>query len=662
MPFLAKDGSFWIKTAEDTYRPFFVKGVNLGSGLPGTQAGTLAISHEQYLRWFQQMSDMGVNVFRVYTLHFPRFYDALFEFNNYRPENPLYVMHGLWLDEEHPEHSIDLWDHEENFIYQSRTMIDAIHGNITIDHRLGRAFGEYQVNISDWVVGYIAGREVFPSEVNETDKAHPESRSYEGSIVSLADGPPTDVWWAEQIDNILVYEKEKYGVLRPITVSSWPTLDPLFHRTEAHFADDDGEDAQQIDLATLDTRNYPAGYFANFHAYPYYPNFVSETPEYQAFEDEMGPNSYIGYVKDLVDHYYPMPVLIGEFGVPTSWGNAHYGHSGMNHGGHTVSEQGLYGARMLRNQLEVGSAGGLLFSWQDEWWKRTWIVDELQNPRDRFRFWHNMTSPEENFGLIRFDFEPPGFDLFPAKMGSGLVRRIDVDYDAEYFHVRVELSRDIVDGETVEVAFDTYRDDLGERTLPGGALLERRHEVVASVTAPDPGPLYILPEYTTLGIWHALSEPHQIYRSVKKDTGEWDPVVWLNDSAHFSDDGSFAFPPTYDEGIGRLVVRRENAPEEPYHDAAVIDGRVVTLRIPWTLLHFSDPSQMQVLHDDLATRERENAVSGGIAVGVAFQGAILETGRFSWPFWDEAPPTVEVKKPSFEIYAAALRELPFFLD
>src|SRR5690606_24720492 len=97
------------------YQTLFVKGVNLGVGVPGKQAGDLAITREQYLRWFQRMSELGINTVRFYTLHHPRAYEALFEHNNFRPDDPLYLMQGIWLDEEHPTGSFDLLEHEDFF-------------------------------------------------------------------------------------------------------------------------------------------------------------------------------------------------------------------------------------------------------------------------------------------------------------------------------------------------------------------------------------------------------------------------------------------------------------------------------------------------------------------------------------------------------------------
>ena len=74
-------------------------------------------------------------------------------------------------------------------------------------------------------------------------------------------------------------------------------------------------------------------------------------------------------------------MLIAEVGTSSSWGIAHYSSNGMNHGGSSEIEQGLEFLRLLDNIKEAGCAGGIQFSWIDEWFKRTWLTDPFDfNP------------------------------------------------------------------------------------------------------------------------------------------------------------------------------------------------------------------------------------------------------------------------------------------
>ena len=83
----------------------------------------------------------------------------------------------------------------------------------------------------------------------------------------------------------------------------------------------------------------------------------------------------------------------------------------MNHGGYSEQQQGEKNIRMMHNIINAGCAGGFMFSWMDEWFKPTWIVTYLEayglysegTIIPTRQLWHNLTSPEQNFGLVTFD-------------------------------------------------------------------------------------------------------------------------------------------------------------------------------------------------------------------------------------------------------------------
>lgn len=641
-------GDYLGKWDGEEYQPIFLKGVNLGVGIPGSQAGNLAATREQYQRWLNLMGDMGFNALRVYTLHYPRFYEVFAEYNESHPNQPIYLFQGIWLDEDNP--SGDLFDLTESFDDGAEEVIDCIYGNREIGERHGRAFGSYEIDVSEWVIGWIIGREIMPAEVLTTNEAHAELKSYYGKRLRLSAGNPTEVWAAARLDRLITYERSRYGFGRPVSFSNWPTLDPLTHPTEGSSS---FEDVVSIDLADIDMFDAAAGYFASYHAYPYYPNFINEDPVYREAKDDLGPNNYLGYLYDLKSHYSNMPLLIAEFGVPSSWGNAHFSYSGMHHGGLDEVQQGYYNLRMLRNIRDSGSAGGLLFEWVDEWWKRTWIVDELEMPRDRFRLWNNVTSPEENFGLLAFDLGEPNYDKWGATKGPGRIREFRAAADAAFFHLRIHLGTGMQSGEVMTVGLDTYRDDLGESVLPDGVKTSNRSEFALVIEAPAEAQLYVTEAYDLLGIWHNTSGDRQLYHSTVTDGGRWIPVRWKNSSEHSSDDEQYFFPGTLFE-IGNLQVRAESDSSSSL-EAVVIGDKTVEIRLPWTLLQFTDPSTLSVLHDDRSTPERETAVSKGIAVSISFDGELLESGLYRWEPWDEAPVTTEREKSSLEILAEGLK-------
>lgn len=649
LPFTARNRQYLARWDGQAWQDFYIKGINLGVGMPGTQAGDLAVTREQYARWFKRMGEMGFNSLRVYTLHYPHFYEEFARYNAGHPERPLYLFHGIWLDEVEEAH--DLYAATAAFEASMKEVVNAVHGRGTIPTRQGQAFGTYTADISRWVMGWIIGREVSPEEIKLTDEKHAGNTRYEGQNVSIS-GSPSEVWWAEQVDKLITFERSQFKVERPISVSSWPTLDPLYHPTESERYSQ--EDTAQVDLGKLEQHQMPAGYFASYHAYPYYPDFMNDSPEYLKYSDSEGVNNYIGYLKQLKSHYRQMPLVIAEYGVPSSWGNAHFSPSGMHHGGHDEVAQGRYNARLTRNIHDHGLAGGMLFAWMDEWWKRTWIVDELAMPRANYRLWHNITSPEQNFGMIAFDIETPPTQSLQT--GTGRIRTVEASADATFFHLRLELDQPLKPEDELVLGMDTYRDDLGEIILPNGVKTARRNEFALRLRSEGLARWLVTQPYDLFGIWHNSSGPQQVFQSRATVGAPWMPVRWQNGEEHVSRDGTMTFPITIDP-IGELQVRREGQ-QPSSHDAVIVKGRTIELRLPWTLLQFVDPTTLTVTHDDRATRVRETHSSEGIAVSVSLGGELLETGRYRWASWTQPPPVQEREKAGNPYMEAILKAIP----
>ncbi len=411
LPFKVTETNIAKYTGQE-FQSLILKGINLGSSPPGYFPGEIAyaITPAMYERWIEMMSQSGFNAIRIYTLHPPVFYEKLAEYNYRHPSSPLFLFQGVWLDEvENGSVSgeYDLIARSGAFTDNIKEVIDCMHGNKNIPFRPGRAYGKYVTDISPWIAGYIIGREIMPQEVDSTNKFNAGITTWTGYNFSISDASPAEVFVTKMLDETIKYEWENWGVKRTVSMSSWPTLDPLVHPTEIHT----DEDKASIDITKIVEIDDEKSLFASYHAYPYYPDFMSDEPQYQSYSDDAGQNSYLGYLTSLKNHYYGIPLVIAEFGVPSSWGSGHGSFSGMPHGGLSEEQQGLYNLRMMKNLLSAGCAGGFMFSWMDEWFKATWIVqyleaygtviDEINIPTRQL--WHNMVSPEQNFGLIGFE-------------------------------------------------------------------------------------------------------------------------------------------------------------------------------------------------------------------------------------------------------------------
>ena len=626
------------------YVPVFIKGINLGVSVPGTQPGELAATTEDYRRWFDLIKEAGYNTIRLYTLHYPRFYHELRAYNLANPQNPLLVLHGVWLDETEVED--DLYQLTSIFDQGIREVVAAVHGDISIAHRFGRAYGDFTADISPWVMGYLPGREIYPGEVELTNDAHPGETMYSGTFFQLPFGDPVEVWLLERLDGLMQYEQENYQSIRPVGFSSWPTLDPLTHPTE-HLLEGSTEDHEQIDLANIIWDDNSPGFFIGYHAYPYYPDFIVQDPNYLAESDSLGPNNYLGYLKDLKAHYQDIPLVIAEFGLPSSWGSGHLSPSGMHHGGISEEEQGIYNIRMFDNIEFSGCAGGVQFSLIDEWFKQTWITNPYSDKQYRY-LWHNLSAPEQNFGILAYAPPPETFTETGSYPGSSITS-IQVHSDFTFFRARFHMRTGDFLNDTLWVAFDTYESNLGESVLPDGSSIGLGSDTLRAEFAlripmdGDIAQLFVIPSYDVFGV-RDLDRLDTVV-SVPTDNGLWNPVKWQTSYYYNSI-----------QYIGELNI---SGSEDPYQflNAVTVFNDSMEIRIPWTLINFYAPTVGRAMHyrshmegQDLVIDQRDT-LSDGIALSVLLQDEVYQTGRYQWSPWDYSKiasnPPVERKKQSF---------------
>ncbi len=670
MPFRTMDENIAMHTGEN-YRSLVLKGINLGSSPPGTFPGEIAyaITSALYEEWIKEMAEAGFNSIRVYTLHPPVFYEKLADYNQRHTDNPLLLFQGIWLEEVEDPHnpaSYDLLNRTAAFSREIHEVIDCINGNGDIALRYGKAYGRYLTDVSRWTAGYIIGREISPQEVDSTNSRNPSVSAFSGNHYEITGATASEVFVTRMLDETATYEAQKYSVSRPVSISSWPTLDPLIHPTETYT----DEDKATYDIVKISPKSLQAGIFASYHAYPYYPNFISEEPSYLTYSDSEGPNSYLGYLNALKAHYQGMPLVIAEFGVPSSWGSAHQSYSNMHHGGYSEQQQGEKNMRLMHNIINSGCAGGFIFAWMDEWFKPTWIVAYLEAyglfsggaTIPTRQIWHNLTSPEQNFGILTFDQSATlPFISYLTDNPGGPVRKISATNDNSCFLLEIETNNTLAAGDTVMVAFDTYLRGLGESELPNGRKLGNRSEFLLTMTLDEDTAFYSVTEsYDMNGLtprFDLTNHSVQKFHSIVSDGSPWIPMQWINDgSTHKKQD------------IGKLPM--ENSMDFTFGQRTAVawNNNSIKVRIPWTLLYFFDPTQMKVIdgavsYDGGYNYEITTALSDGIAVSVYYDGIVTSSeSRYTWPLWLIVPETVARDKKSLQVIKAGLSGIPGFAD
>jgi len=298
---------------------------------------------------------------------------------------------------------------------------------------------------------------------------------------------------------------------------------------------------------------------------------------------------------------------------------------------------------MLNNIYDTGCGGALIFEWIDEWTKASWITAPVSTTPDRRYLWHDVTNPEQNFGLITFDQGEPDYSHWEPESRNGYIEKVESAFDNEFFYCRLTLSESPADNKKIIIGYDTYGSDIGESVLPDGVTISNRAEFALGISLPDTARLYVTEAYDTFGIWHGVSGDEQLYHSVVSDGAPWKLVRWKNNSGEND---------IYE--IGKLGIGYMDG-EKTSLDAVTVDNNTIEIRVPWTLLNFTDPSAVEVLDDDRSTTMRETAKSDGIALTVSCGGQLIETSRYLWTQWNTAPATYERDKDSMTIFGETLK-------
>ncbi len=651
---------------ESSWRPIFLKGVNMGIAVPGTTPLDMKAAPEDYLRWFRIIQEAGFNSIRILTRYPPEFYRALDHFNRRHPEKPLYLFQGIWLEEELPGYDGNLFFLTGSFDREIRENIRAIHGDINLPKRPDKSWGRYDTDVSAWVAGYIIGREIHPEEVRITNRECPECTSYEGRYLSIDRTRATEFWLTGRLDELLRFEMDQYGTQRPVSFSSWPTLDPLDHPEERN----ERETMEKIDLANLDVSRAPAGYFASYHVYPYYPEYISCDPRYDQGNDrgighsndrgighsndrggdpgidrkqrDHEPHPVLPYLTRLKSHYPRFPLVIGEFGASTGWAEVHRSCQGTRYGGYTESEQGDEIARQFEALARSGTGGGMLFSFMDEWFKTTWLTDPLDPSIHRRKLWHNVTSPEQNFGIIGFRSAPREWVSWQRFDPDDRVTGLDAVADNAFFRMRLHVAFPPGETDTLWISMDTYRSDLGESLLPDGRSVENRADFALMITGHS-AQLFVAAPANVFDEVTAEAPFRPGARSGVSDKGDWQPVRWF-----------VAGPGAEFQEMGALRVKRPGERPDTRDGVRLYDDRV-EIRLPWNLLNVTDPGRARVVHDRPDRPGIQSVRTDGIHVGLFWSEFGVETkNRFTWPHWNRVENVEEYKKDSYDIIRTRL--------
>lgn len=655
-----------------------VKGVNIGMTRPGTWPGEAGITYKEYYRWLEKIGEMNANTIRIYTIHPPAFYEALHDYNLRHEEN-IYLFHGVWIDEEPLVESLDAFSEKsyEPFKTEIKRVVDIIHGNLTLEESPGHASGVYTADVSPYVIGWILGIEWFPEMVKNVDELHDDLGEFTGNHFTTKNATGFEYFLADIMDHTLSYEMDTYQFIRPVSFTNWVSTDLLSHPYEP-FPE---EDMVSINPNHILPLTKEVGYFASYHVYPYYPDFLNFDPKYTEYEDQRGrKNNYAGYLNDLIAQH-DMPVLIAEFGIPSSRGLTHENVEGWNQGFISEKEQGEIVSMLYETIIDEGYLGGLIFSWQDEWFKRTWNTMDLDNP-DRRPYWSNAQTNEQHFGLLSFDRMKIVIDGYlsdwktneeavvfkTTKDSSSAISAVRIDHDERYLYFAVEYHEPLDEDQTTMILLNTHPHQGNTTHGLNKVTTEEGMEYLIKIGDEDESRILVDSYYNIHQYLyaHKLSMIDKKYTDGIRNRGLYDEIrLPLNKQLTIPYTGEVIPFSDYETGKLREGTTDLNSAEYDsladykinYHEG------ILEVRIPWLLMGFTDPSTKEILgdiyEDGLEARMNIDEISfaaisikkGEESTSVNTQEGLIrksELHSYTWNEWTE-PVILERLKKSYPI-------------
>lgn len=645
---------------DESWESIFLAGVNLGVAVPGKFPAEFSLTFDQYLHWIKLIGKMNANVIRVYTILPPEFYDAVSYYNLIHHNKPVYIMQGVWAKVP-DDHDYFNTDFTRDFQKEIIDVIDVVHGNAVLNEKPGKASGVYSTDISKYIIGFLLGREWEPSSVSNT--IHKNSIShYDGNFISVPDGNPMEIWLAKMMDYAATYETQTYSWQHPLSFVNWLPLDPMFHNTE--FIENTKVKEYDNDLISVDFEKfYPTdlfqpGIYAAYHVYPYYPDYVFLQENYAVAKNHRGEtDNFFGYLSDLIQNTKGMPLVIAEYGLPSSRGNSHFTPLGLNQGGHSEKDQAELSLLLTEDIYETGCAGAIYFEWADEWFKHNWLVMDFENPFHDRKLWHNMENPEQNFGILALEDKIVTVDgLLKDWENFDDTDQIEVqsNSDATYFYLAAKLPYLDFKKHNLYIAIDTYDSDKGDHKLPfSDNLFDIGFEFLCAFNNKNQAKILVDEPYSVFT--DVYNDYIPVYASVYNENGSFiDELMLVNRSR---EDLLGNKQDSIVTNRGQLIFGNSANAESSNADWywSKNDSNF-ELRLNWHLINVSDPAKKFVLDDLSQTKAIEVSNTEGFNIflfitdknnNIITQYPEDEPFFYTWQNWD-MPVYSERLKPIYD--------------
>ena len=611
-----KDGIIQIYS-EDTWSDFIIKGIQVNSFTPGYSRNKSGIEKDRVMKWLKQISEMNANVITIPNIQPPSFYNAIYEFNLNNP-NAIYIIHEIPLYEGAILKHYDAYNKEiiKPLKKDIKKTIDVVHGNTLLLDNSRNHTGIYLKDISKYVLGYIIGTNTNAELITLTNINYPKVNDYDGYYFHSKNVSAFEVFITEMMDLAASYEVDKYKQISLFSYITSVDTDPLTHINELNSTKN-----ANIDLEKIMPKN-KNNIFSSYTLHPNAYDFMDYDDSHTISGNRSEYNSvYFNYLKKINEHY-AIPVVVSNFGIPASRGMSKINvKDGFNRGNITEDRQGEQLIELLDYIYTAGSAGAVIYNWQDDWAQSTTfnILDDYLD-RSSSTYWFDAQASDESFGIMSFDTGDIERDVYidgnindwdkitSLSNENGFELKVSSDTSYIYFMIK-RKGLSLTDDKlyfgldiTPKSGSKDWEDEV-QFNIPVDYIIELIGYNESRILVQE---RYNLFNYLYKYYSNIIEKQDTI---PAKDSKIFSAIYMLNRKHFYLKDSNIIVPPVYYQ-TGKLVYGNGNPKSEDYNSLTDFnkEGDSIEIKIPWTLINIKNPLK-KTAQDDFYLRGLESKIN-----------------------------------------------------
>ena len=624
------NNTYFVKTDEkdiyvmknNAWEKLNITGINLDAAKPGVFPSENDVSEEEYLRWIQYIYDMGANCIKVQNLMSEKFYSALEKFNRDK-KNPIYLMQGIYFDEVTLKNGYDAQGNkaQEFFKTNIKLIIDSVHGNpYNFDKPDILQF--YKTDISKYLLGYTLGIEFAEHDLIYTEIMN-DKNEYNGKyLYTDKNASSFESYMAKMGDYLVNYELETYKKQSLISFIGSPyhiasTIDNEKEKNGVSKSKEVEDIKNYIDPEHIKAKKkLKTGIVATYNVYPSYSNI-------KAYKDN------IEHYFKIINEYHTIPVIIGEFGVPSCRISGDFNDNIKNKAYINEQEQGNALIKIYRSIKNANCAGSFIFQFQDSWHNSSSNTKETKI-LDRSPYWSDAQTYSQNFGLMAFDPGNKRSICYPDDnindwseddiMSKNDNISLSMKSDEKYIYLMVKSDKLLeLDKQDVYIDLDTTPNSGSIKSSQFGLKFNSPVDFIIRIKD-NKNTNILVHEYYNRFEFYENKKDNQVRPDLISHTVDMDlfspilievrPKMYIESVDEFTEKISYE--------TGKLIHGNANPKSSEFNSVAdfYIRDKYIELRIPWGLLNFMDPSTKQIQDDFYKTFKTKPTMIDDISVGL----------------------------------------------